>query len=360
MNSIRRIAVLRALFLGDLLVSVPALRALRTRFPDAEITLIGLPWAKTFVQRFRHLIDRFVEFPGYPGLQEVPYEQQRTEHFFAEQRCYGYDLAIQMHGSGRTSNPFVADLQAHLMAGAYEGKKPDYLTYGLPYSQTQHEIWCHLRLVELLGCVHLDTQLEFPLFETDYAEATTLLQQLPEATRPWIALHAGSHALSRRWPADYFARVGDLLNQQYGAQIILTGGPEEVEIAQSVSDVMQAPALNLAGQTSLGGLAALLSKVNLFVSNDTGPAHVAHAIQSPCITIFGPVDPDRWAPLDQVLHPIVRHAVPCSPCGYAVCPIDHRCMRWLTPGVVLQVAQRFLSSGDYRHLTPYNASHNNV
>src|SRR5579884_4104749 len=95
-TSPRRIAILRALQLGDLLVAIPAFRAIRNRFPDAEITLIGLPWAASFVKRFAHYIDRFVAFAGYPGLQELPFDAQRTAHFLAEQRDYRYDIIIQM------------------------------------------------------------------------------------------------------------------------------------------------------------------------------------------------------------------------------------------------------------------------
>src|SRR5215469_16269914 len=97
----RRIAIFRALQLGDLLVAVPALRAIRKHFPAAEITLIGLPWAASFVRRFSCYIDRFVEFAGFPGINEVEAHPERTASFLEEQRVYSYDLVIQMHGSGK-------------------------------------------------------------------------------------------------------------------------------------------------------------------------------------------------------------------------------------------------------------------
>ena len=146
----RRIAVFRALQLGDLLVAVPALRVLRQRFPNAEITLIGLPWTASFVQRFACYIDRFVEFVGYPGIDEVPVDAQRTERFLAEQHAYGYDIAIQMHGSGRTSNPFVLALDAPITVGYYEEKIPAGLTIGAVYPNEQHEVYRNLNLVAML------------------------------------------------------------------------------------------------------------------------------------------------------------------------------------------------------------------
>ncbi|HKS70241.1 MAG TPA: hypothetical protein VJQ45_07465, partial [Ktedonobacterales bacterium] len=137
---IRRIAVLRALQLGDLLLAVPALRAIRDRFPRAEITLIGLPWAEDFARRFARYVDRFVAFPGYPGIAEAPYAPAHTARFFAAQRAYGYDLAIQMHGNGAASNGFCLELGARLTAGYYGDDATEGLTLAAPYPEGAHEI----------------------------------------------------------------------------------------------------------------------------------------------------------------------------------------------------------------------------
>ena len=357
----RRIAVFRALQLGDLLVVVPALRVLRQCFPNDEITLIGLPWATSFVQRFACYIDRFVEFAGYPGIDEVPVDVRRTEQFLAEQHAYGYDIALQMHGSGRTSNPFVLALGAPITVGYYEEKIPVGLTIGAIYPNEQHEIYRNLNLVALLEQIvgtdlsrprrmligqedamnrslRMDTRLEFPLNASDYAEADVLLGSLNQSGKPIIGIHPGARPPARRWPTSYFAAVADALAQQCNAQVVLTGGPDEEETVQAVVDAMHTPALSLAGKTSLGGLGALISRLNLFISNDTGPSHVACAVDCPSITLFGPADVRRWAPLNREKHPIVRHPVACSPCGYWECPIDHRCLRWLLPETVLTLA----------------------
>jgi ADP-heptose:LPS heptosyltransferase len=163
--------------------------------------------------------------------------------------------------------------------------------------------------------------------------------------RPLIGIHAGAHAPARRWPAERFAVVADHLAQRFGAQIVLTGGPGEEEIAQAVAARMATPSLCVVGQTSLGGLAALIDRLDLFIANDTGPAHLADAVGTPSVTIFGPADHRRWAPLDQTRHPIVRRPVPCSPCRYTVCPIDHRCLYWVEPDAVIEATERLLVMG---------------
>ncbi len=396
----KRIAVFRALQLGDLLVAVPAFRALRQLFPDAEVTLIGLPWAASFVQRFHGYIDRFVEFVGYPGIDEIPFDRQRTERFLAEQRAYNYDLVLQMHGSGRASNPFVLALGASRTVGYYE-KTPAGLTLEAAYPDDQHEICRNLNLVELLvqqdddvfagkrnkealnpctglisshppgdspfwrmdetvyqscgrnqlpiGCDEIrlvqemcQTHLEFPLFADDYAEANALLRSFLQEGKRLIGIHPGARPPARRWPADYFAIVGDALARRFDAQIVLTGGPEEEQTVQAVMNAMHTPAVSFAGKTSLGSLAALISRFDLFISNDTGPSHIACAVDCPSVTIFGPADVRRWAPLNRQRHSIARHPVACSPCGYWECPIDHRCLRWLAPDTVLMTATEML------------------
>ncbi len=142
----RRIAIFRALQLGDLLLAVPALRAIRADFPGAEITLIGLPWAQPFVRRLHSYVDRFVEFVGFPGIAEVDVVPERTACFVEEQQAYGYDLVIQMHGSGRTSNRFALALGSRMTVGYYEDKRPEGLTLGAPYPDDQPEVYRNLGL----------------------------------------------------------------------------------------------------------------------------------------------------------------------------------------------------------------------
>jgi lipopolysaccharide heptosyltransferase II len=307
-TAVRRIAVLRALFLGDLLCAAPAFRTLRQHYPDAEISLIGLPWAGDLVQRLP-TIDRLVLFPGYPGIVEVEYCAERTCAFFVEARAYQYDLAIQMHGDGNISNGFVAALGAGLSLG-YRRGRDQRLTIGLPYDTAEHEVLRWLRLVAALDAPGVpavrrptSVALEFPRLPCDVARADELLFAAPAI--PLVGLHPGAKVKSRRWPAERFAALADTLIERYGADIVLTGSAAEQQLTASVRRAMHHTALDLAGETNLGALAAVIARLNLLVSNDTGAAHMAAAVGTPSVVIFGPGRPEQWGPLDHQRHRIV-------------------------------------------------------
>ena len=338
----QRIAILRALQLGDMLTAVPTFRAIRTRFPDAEITLIGLPWAEDFTRRFSEYFDRFSAFPGWPGIAEVPYCARRTDRFLRESRSRHVDLAVQLHGSGLASNSFVNALGADVTAGHFPRGQCQDVDLGLPYPDCGHEIHRNLAIARLLGATECGADLEFPLFPSERARAAALLNDLRIAGRPIIGIHPGASAPARRWLPERFAMLADLLMDECGARVALLGGPGDQQLVEEVARQLRRPVLNLAGHTKLGELAAVIEKVDLFIGNDSGPAHLAAAVGTPSVAIFGPVDPERWRPLHHERHIAVRRPVACSPCGLSVCPIDHRCMRDMSVHHVLPAAIRML------------------
>lgn len=350
-----RIAIFRALYLGDFLLAVPAFRAIRRQFPEAEITLIGLPWSRELVRRFGHYLDRFVEFPGYPGIDEVPVVPERTARFLEEQRGQRYDLAIQMHGSGTTSNPLILDLGAKATAGCFEGARLDGLTFALPYSERELEVLRNLRLAEILGCSRLDTALEFPLFFEDRREARGLLeehggkhgrlraQQDSDSRAPLVGIHAGSKDPNRRWPPDSFAALADLLADRLGARIVLTGGPGEEAVAHAIESRMRFASLNLAGKTSLGALGGIIADLDLLVSNDTGPAHLAEAVGTPTVRLFSIGDPARWGPLDRTSHVVIRAPMTVGNCRHRTSS-PHHCPDSLSPDPVFDAAESLLTA----------------
>lgn len=299
-----RIIVVRALpGLGDLLCAVPAFRALRHGFPQAQITLLGLPATKTLVQRFSSYLDSFLPFPGYPGMTEQKDFPQLLP-FLAGQRGR-YDLALQLHGSGRASNAFTALLGARFTAGyqpSPAGRSPG-ITKGhfLPWPEAEREPDIWLRLLASLGVPSCGRQLEFPLAHADF----DALDAIPAAARlqpgNYVCLHPGASEPARRMPAAQFAVLADELAAS-GLQVVLTGTAAERPLAEAVELAARSTPLNLAGRTTLGALAALLHGARLLVCNDTGVSHLAAALGVRSVVVFIASDPRRWAPLDGELH----------------------------------------------------------
>ena len=303
-----RVLVLRALHLGDLLCTVPALRAIRAALPTAQITLLGLPWARSFVSRFPAYLDRFLEFPGFPGLPERPVAVGEVPRFLAAAQRIRFDLALQMHGSGRYANQVCFLLGARRTAGYFLPGEwcPDPERF-MPYPEELPEIRRHLRLVSFLGIPPRGEELEFPLQPEDHAGAEALRVERSLAPGTYVCLHPGARAAERRWSPRLFANLGDRL-AGLGLQVVVTGTAAEREIAAAVVEAMTARAVDVSGRTSLGVLAALLAGARLVVCNDTGVSHLAAALRVPSVVVFSASEVRRWAPLDRRLHRPVRGA----------------------------------------------------
>jgi ADP-heptose:LPS heptosyltransferase len=309
----QEIAILRALQLGDLLCSVPAFRALRRGLPDAHITLVGLPWARSFVSRFQHYIDSFIEFPGFPGFPEQALQVERIPDFLASMQAGKFDLAIQMQGSGNISNPLIELFGARRSAGfCLPGQYCPDEDFFLPYPVHVSEVQRHIQLMEFLGFASQGDQKEFPLYEDDWEDFVVLNNRHNLEIGSYAVLHPGSRSLDRRWPTAWFAAVADGLVQR-GLRVVLTGTPEEEHITAAVISQMRASATDLAGETSLGSLAVLLNQSRLLVSNDTGVSHIADALQIPSVVLFTASEPKRWAPHDQILHRVIAWASSALP-----------------------------------------------
>lgn len=347
-----RVAVLRALQLGDLLCAVPALRALRGALPKARVTLIGLAWAREFVERFDQYLDDFLELPGFPGLPEREFDSAAFVDFLAAAHERRFDLAIQLHGSGSFVNPLTVMLGARHNAGYF--LRGDYCPDPdrfLPYPEDVPEVRRHLALMEFLGAPSLGEAWDFPVREADRQSLAELDGARDLRRGEYVCLHPGARYPSRRWGAERFAAVGDRLDE-LGLRVVITGSRWESELAAAVVAAMRRPALNLAGRTTLGSLAALLDDARLLVSNDTGISHVAAGVHVPSIIVVTGSDPKRWAPLDGRRHRIVSHRVDCQPCEHLVCPIGHPCATELSPQRVFEAARELAVEFADERLTP--------
>ena len=191
----RRVAVLRALALGDMLCAVPAVRAMRGAWPEAEITLIGLPWASEFAARFAAYIDRFIEFPGYPGLPEREPQFAVLPDFFCAMQRESFDLLVQLHGSGRFVNEVVALCGARHSAGFY--LPGDFVPPGglyCPWPTQGLEIHRLLALTQFLGLRSHGDELELPLTNDDFSALDALSSRWNFVEQPYVVVHAGATA----------------------------------------------------------------------------------------------------------------------------------------------------------------------
>jgi ADP-heptose:LPS heptosyltransferase len=305
-KNISSIAIFRALYLGDMLCILPVIRALKSAYPDARITLIGLPWQKMFVDRFPNYIDDFIEFPGWPGLPEQPFEPERILNFLHTIRERHFNLLLQMQGNGEVTNSMCMLWGADIVCGL---RKPDEYCPDetlFPISEdNEHEILRFLKLVDALGIERQGTHLEFPLTteETESFKRLSKLADLSEGN--YICLHAGARDKRRRWSAENFAFIGDHLSEQ-GYKVVLTGSLEEKAILENVQKHMRYTAVNLVekfGHLPLGDLAAFIRYSKMLFSNDTGVSHIAAALHTPSVIVFSPFsDIRRWAPLDASRH----------------------------------------------------------
>src|SRR5262249_38061849 len=203
-----RIAILRALKLGDMLCAVPAFRSLRAGLPHARITLIGLPWADAIVERFSAFVDHFMAFPGYPGLPEQPVQPEAVVRFLARTQSERFDLVVQMQGSGSFVNPLVALVGARRCAGFFTPGDycPDNETF-MPYPESGLEIRRLLQLMGFLGFPRAPEDLEFPLRAGDFDSLREATKDVLLGPGEYVCLHPGASAPERRWPVSRFAEV---------------------------------------------------------------------------------------------------------------------------------------------------------
>jgi len=339
-----RIAVVRALHLGDMLCAVPALKAVRAAHPDAEITLVGLPWARELASRLTPFVDRFEEFPGFPGIPERDVDTVRLTNFLAWSASREFDLAIQLHGSGSHINEFVALLGARGTAGFFERGDyvPDARTF-VSWPSRGTEIERLLQLPRALGWPSDDTTTHLNVTDADVDEMSAALPDLGWQREPYVCVHAGARWPSRRWPAERFAFVADELVEQ-GLSVVLTGTLGEAAVAAAVKSAMRGPATDLTGRLSLGAFAALVGRARLVVCNDTGASHVAAAMRTPSVVIASGSEVARWAPQDHVRHRVLWRDVECRPCMHTVCPTAHECATGVDVDTVLREAMSLLET----------------
>jgi ADP-heptose:LPS heptosyltransferase len=312
---VRRIGVLRANALGDFIFVLPALEALRAAYPEAELVLLGAPWHATALSGRPGPVDRVMVVPASPGIREPQPEDPELEGelagFWEKARAEEFDLALQLHGGGRHSNPIVASLGARVTAGLRARDAPA-LDRTIPYVFYQPEVFRYLEVAELVGAQPVTYRPRFALSAADHEQAARVA---PPGAGPRVVLHAGATDARRRWPAERFGLVGRALLQQ-GVDVFVSGTPSEADLVSEVCDATGPGARRMVGQLSLPGFAAFLADSDVLISNDTGPLHLAAAVGTAVVGMFWVGNMINCAPVDRARYrPLVSWTIHCPQCG---------------------------------------------
>jgi ADP-heptose:LPS heptosyltransferase len=305
-KTITSIAVFRALYLGDLLCSVPLLRVLRDGYPQAKITLIGLPWQIDFVKRFSKYVDHFIQFPGWPGLPEQQVSTEQVLNFLKDVRGQHFDLLLQLHDNGEMANSICMLWGAKTICGLCKAGEfcPDELLFPIA-EDDEHEILRLLKLSDALNLSRKGTHLEFPLLDGELVQYRHMARALNLTDGNYVCVHAGARDARKRWSVENFAFVADHISS-LGHTVVLTGSLDEKPILESIQREMRCPVINLIerfGHVSLGELAAFIAHSKMLFCNDTSVSQIAAALQIPSVIIFSPFSNiKRRAPLDSSLH----------------------------------------------------------
>lgn len=283
LGEVKKIAVLRANALGDFIFALPALEALKSRFPDAELVLLATAWHRKFLTGRPGPVDRVIVVPECEG---IPQQSNRVENpaevedFFNGLRDESFDIAIQMHGGGRYSNPFVRNIGARLAIGLQD-RDAIPLDINVPYCRYQNEVLRYLEIVKMLGAIPQRIEPRVTVTSADLEELDTGRS----LKFPYAVIHPGASDRRRRWSPARFAQVGDALAKT-GLHIYICGSEDESTVTGRVQGLMRAAAENLCGRLSINAYAALLSGAEILIANDTGPLHLARAVGTPTVGIY--------------------------------------------------------------------------
>lgn len=347
-NEIKRVVVRGTNWVGDSVMTVPALRALRRVLPQAEITLAVRPSAKDIFAD-ADFIDQLLIYDRRNAFSIVPQVREWRKHQF--------DLAVLFQNAFEAALiPFLAGVPIRL--GYATESRQALLTHPLPlpdWRSARHEVFYYLYLITALEqllfgkseiCEDVpDASLQ--ISDARKAEAEDLLRAYGvRNSEPRVALCPGSiNSRAKRWPAEAYAALADrLIDSQ--RQVLLIGSEAEADVTREVTSRMRQQPVVLTGKTSLSQITAVLSVVDLVVTNDTGPAHIAAALGRPTLVIFGPTNPLTTRPFAPEAE-ILRHPPDCAPCMLRDCPIDHRCMTAIEVNEVFEHSQALLKRASF-------------
>ncbi len=343
----RNVLCVRLDSMGDVLMTTPAIRALKETSPDRRITLLTSP-AGAAAARLVPEIDSLIEFQA-PWMKASHSNPGADVSLVRRLEAGRFDAAVVFTVYSQSALPaayvcFLAQIPlrlAHCRENPYQ-LLSDWVKEPEPDRVLRHEVRRQLDLVAAVGCATRTEQLSFavPARSIDRIGRTLARLHL-EAGKPLVIAHPGASAPSRRYEPRQFARAMDLLKERIDCELVFTGDPSESELVEELRAAMHCGSHSLAGRLTLEEFGALLSRADLLVSNNTGPVHVSAAVGTPVVDLYALTNPQHtpW----NVEHRVLFHDVPCRYCYKSVCPSGHHdCLRLVTPEEVALAAEELL------------------
>lgn len=343
----RRILCIRPDNMGDVLMTEPAMRALRDAAPGRHITLLASP-SGAAVAPYLGCVDEVItyEAPWVKNDSQAPPEADLE--MIERLRAARFDAAVifTVYSQSALPSAMMCRLAGIPLVLAHSRENPyrllsDWVREGALLDGGRHEVQRQLDLVQTVGAHTSDIRMRARAFAQDHEGLDDILAQhgVTADKQGWIVLHPGATAESRRYPAARFAQAVSRL--QSDAPVLVTGGKSEHELASTVCQG-NPRAINLAGQLSLGQLIALIERARLLISNNSGPVHIAAATGTPVVDLYALTNPQHtpW----QVANRVLNHDVPCKNCYRSVCPQGHHaCLLGVEPQQVADAARDLLA-----------------
>lgn len=339
----RRILIIKPSSFGDVIHAMPVLHGLRNRFPRAQISWLVANSCADLLE-------------GHPDLDEViRFDRRRYgrigrslgptvefNHFLKELRSRRFDLVLDLQGLFRSGfMTLVTGARVRLgFANAREFASLFYTRRIAVRDPEMHAVDRNYLFAQALGFGGLPVVFNLPVqAEAVRSVAELLAKRGPSAGRPYAVMGPGTRWETKRWPAARFAEVARRIRSEFDMTVVLIGTEDEIEVARRVEQAAGEGVINLAGQTKLPEVIALVAGAALAVMHDSGPMHLATALGRPMVAIYGPTSPRRTGPYRRP-DSVARLDLPCSPCylkRVADCPHGHRCMRELSADVIMDL-----------------------
>lgn len=361
----KRILVIRLDLIGDLVLSLTVVRALKRTYPGAEIDLLATPGSAKVALHDPNLTGIITYDPNIwrrPKALVQLKNWREARKLLHRLRACQYDLAVSVYGNWAATLAVLSGAKRRVgyRSESYPGFMTDNVPGGIPGRwrhwaplDDKHEVDYCLALAQAAGATLTPADRIPQLYVDEQSRQEIeqlLLQEGAQQGKSLIVCHVCSNnGQSKRWPIPYWATLIDRLIREESSQIVLTGTPNDLPIVKSVISRMHEHAINLAGKTNLTQLTALLQQADLVISGDSGPMHMAVAVGAPLIAIHGPTNPSLGGPVSPDAT-ILRSDIWCSPCYNARDPADCRffttqCMKDISPAQVFTVARDKLKEG---------------